>query len=126
MNQATIQIDWLKVGYWLEAGCSGVEIAESLGIHENTLYGRCKQDLDMDFVAFKAKNKAKGMKSLKLAQYESAVIDKDRGMQIWLGKQWLGQSDKTQNTIDLPQLKQVIITPNGNTQQSDMADTQSV
>jgi hypothetical protein len=111
-----LEIDWDKVGYWLEAGASGVDIAETLGIHENTLYGRCKEDLKMDFVAFKAKNKAKGMQNLRVAQYESAVKDKDRGMQIWLGKQWLGQSDKTQNEITMPQLKPVIISKDGKTE----------
>jgi hypothetical protein len=126
MSQSVIPIDWKKVGYWLEAGCSGSEIAEALGIHENTLYGRCRIDLEIDFVAFKAKNKAKGMQSLKIAQYESAVIDKDRGMQIWLGKQWLGQSDKTQNTIDMPQIKQIIINSDGYTEQGNLADSQSI
>lgn len=123
---STLKLDWDQIGKWLEAGCSGEEIADALGCHSNTIYERCKIDLQIDFVTFKAKNKAKGMKSLRLAQYESAVIDKDRGMQIWLGKQWLGQTDKTQSTIDLPQLKQVHITPHGNTEQSNMADTSSL
>ncbi|MFO0089759.1 MAG: helix-turn-helix domain-containing protein [bacterium] len=121
-----IKLDWDQIGKWLEAGCSGSEIADVLGCHENTIYNRCKDDLDVDFVAFKAKNKAKGMKSLRLAQYESAVIDKDRGMQIWLGKQWLGQSDKSQTEISMPELKQVIISPNGNTEQSNLADPSGV
>jgi hypothetical protein len=121
-----IKLDWDQIGKWLEAGCSGSEIADVLGCHENTIYDRCKIDLGLDFMAFKAKNKAKGMKSLRLAQYESAVIDKDRGMQIWLGKQWLGQTDKSQTEVNMPQLKQVIISPNGSSEQSNLADTSSL
>ena len=113
MKKAAIEINWDQVGYWLEARCSGSQIADIIGIHENTLYERCKTDLGLDFVAFKAKNRSKGEQNLRLAQYESAVKDKDRGMQIWLGKQWLGQTDKSQNTIDIPQMKVVKITTDG-------------
>lgn len=123
MPKGAINIDWDQVAYWLEARCSGSQIADILGIHENTLYERCKTDLGLEFVAFKAKNRSKGEQNLRLAQYESAVKDKDRGMQIWLGKQWLGQTDKSQNTIDIPQMKIVNITTDGITEQSDMADS---
>lgn len=123
MPKGAINIDWDQVAYWLEARCSGSQIADILGIHENTLYERCKTDLGLEFVAFKAKNRSKGEQNLRLAQYESAVKDKDRGMQIWLGKQWLGQTDKSQNTIDIPQMKIVNITTDGITEQSNMADT---
>lgn len=122
MPKGAINIDWDQVAYWLEARCSGSQIADIIGIHENTLYERCKTDLGLEFVAFKAKNRSKGEQNLRLAQYESAVKDKDRGMQIWLGKQWLGQTDKSQNTIDIPQMKIVNITTDGITEQSDMAD----
>lgn len=123
MPKGVINIDWDQVAYWLEARCSGSQIADIIGIHENTLYERCKTDLGLDFVAFKAKNRSKGEQNLRLAQYESAVKDKDRGMQIWLGKQWLGQTDKSQSTIDIPQMKVVKITTDGITEQSDMADS---
>lgn len=123
MPKGAIDIDWNQVAYWLEARCSGSQIADILGIHENTLYERCKTDLNLEFVAFKAKNRSKGEQNLRLAQYESAVKDKDRGMQIWLGKQWLGQTDKSQSTIDIPQMKVVKITTDGITEQSDMADS---
>ena len=122
MPNGAINIDWDQVAYWLQARCSGSQIADILGIHENTLYERCKTDLGLEFVAFKVKNRSKGEQNLRLAQYESAVKDKDRGMQIWLGKQWLGQTDKSQSTIDIPQMKVVKITTDGITEQSNLAD----
>lgn len=118
-----VNIDFKLVDELLEAGCDGTQIAAVLGCHKETLYDRVKEVKKTDFSAYKAQKRSKGDAALLKAQYDSAIIDKDRGMQIWLGKNRLGQTDKTQNTIDIPQIKQVIITPNGNTEQSNMADS---
>ena len=45
------------------------------------------------YSAIVEKGRAEGRKSLRRAQYEKAVHDKDVRMLIWLGKQYLGQSD---------------------------------
>lgn len=92
-------IDWNLVAEYLEAGCSGVEIAAQLGVHENTLYQRCKSDLDKDFVAYKQEKQASGDSILRKVQYEAAIKDKDRTMLIWLGKQRLGQKEKAEQDI---------------------------
>lgn len=92
---AKIPIDWNGVGKYLQAGCSGVEVAGLLGIHENTLYLRCKQDQQMDFVAFRAQKQAHGDGLLKTKQFESAMKG-DKTMLVWLGKQRLGQTEKQQ------------------------------
>ncbi len=76
------------------AGCSGVEIAAQIGVHENTLYQRCKSDLGVDFVAFKQEKQAAGESLLRKVQFDTAVKDKDRTMLVWLGKQRLGQKEK--------------------------------
>jgi hypothetical protein len=100
MSKTKVKIDWKQVENLLMAGCSGVEIAASLGIHENTLYKRCKDDLKVEFVAFSQQNKAKGDCLLKAKQFESAIKDKNTPMQIWLGKQRLGQKEKTDLEIN--------------------------
>ena len=51
MSKTKVKIDWKQVENLLMAGCSGVEIAASLGIHENTLYKRCKNDLKVEFIS---------------------------------------------------------------------------
>ena len=89
-----IDIDWNKVGMMLEAHCSGSEIAGKLGIHTETIYKRCKKDLNLDFITFKTQKRESGKTILKMSQFESAVKDKNIAMQIWLGKQLLGQRDK--------------------------------
>jgi hypothetical protein len=93
------RIDWDFVGEYLMAGCSGVEVAAQLGIHENTLYQRCKSDLGIDFVAFKQEKQASGESLLRKVQFDAAIKDKDRAMLIWLGKQRLGQKEKGEQDI---------------------------
>jgi len=89
-----VDINWDKVIMMLQAHCSGTEIAAKLGIHEKTLYSRCKKDQKLDFISFKAQKRESGKTILKMSQFESAVKDKNIAMQIWLGKQLLGQRDK--------------------------------
>lgn len=99
-GKVEIKIDWNYVAELLEADCSGNEVASKLGIHSNTLYQRCKKDLNVDFVTFKAEKRASGDSILKMKQFESAIKDKNIPMQIWLGKQRLGQKDKQDITTD--------------------------
>ena len=75
-------------------------VCEVLGCGKSTLQDFVKATYGVTFQQLK-KQKRQGMK-LKLAgkQYELAM----RGsvpMAIWLGKQWLGQSDKMDQKIDL-------------------------
>jgi hypothetical protein len=111
MSKTKVKIDWKQVENLLMAGCSGVEIAASLGIHENTLYKRCKDDLKVEFVAFSQQNKAKGDSLLKAKQFETAIKDKNVPMQIWLGKNRLNQTDKNQTDITTKGDKIEIVPP---------------
>ena len=111
MSSKKAEIDWQMVGEYLNAQCSGVEIAEMIGIHENTLYNRCKDDLGLEFVAFSQQKKSEGRQSLKKRQYALAMSG-DKTMLVWLGKQYLGQKDRTevQNNISIePTVTQVEI-----------------
>jgi hypothetical protein len=95
MSAKKINIDWDKVGRFLQAQCSGSGIAGLLGIHENTLYSRCKTDNGMEFMAFAEQKKCEGKELLKAKQFETAMGG-SIPMQIWLGKQYLGQRDQSQ------------------------------
>jgi len=108
-----IKIDWDKVDKLLEAGCDGVQIAAYFGCHTNTLYERTKEEKNCDFSDYKAQKRAKGDSRLLTAQYDAAINDKDKSMLKWLGKQRLGQTDKSRQEIDIPQMRPVIITPDG-------------
>jgi len=89
-------IDWDTVGKLLEAGCSGESIATQLGIHRTTLYNRCKADLGLTFSTFSQQKKMLGDNLLRAKQYQTAMSG-NVTMQIWLGKQRLGQTDKLEH-----------------------------
>jgi hypothetical protein len=89
------EIDWEKVDGYLKAQCSGASIAGILGIHDNTLYMRCKTDNNVDFVTYAAQKRGEGKELLRRTQFDKALSG-NVVMLIWLGKQYLGQADKTE------------------------------
>lgn len=86
-------IDWNKVDRLLEAGCLTTEIAAHFGIARDSLYKRCRADHNCDFSTYSQQKKAKGESLLRAVQFKSAM-DGNTTMQVWLGKQRLGQRDK--------------------------------
>jgi AraC-like DNA-binding protein len=88
-------IDWDTVGKLLEADCKTVDIARQLGISEDTLTRRCKRDLNLPFAVFSQQKKMLGDNLLRAKQYQTAMSG-NVVMQIWLGKQRLGQADKAE------------------------------
>ena len=91
-------IDWQKVESYLKAQCSVVGIASILGISPDTLYLRCKQDNKMDFTSFSEKKKSEGKELLRANQYKLAMTG-SVPMNIWLGKQYLDQKDKSETDV---------------------------
>ena len=89
-------IDWDTVGKLLEADCKTVDIARQLGVSEMTLYRRCKSDLNVSYVTFSQQKKMLGDNLLRAKQYQTAMSG-NVTMQIWLGKQRLGQTDKLEH-----------------------------
>lgn len=86
-------IDWDKVDQLLLAGCMTTEIASYFGVALDTIYVRCKSDHNMEFSKYSQQKKQKGESLLRSVQYQSAM-EGNVPMQIWLGKQRLGQRDK--------------------------------
>lgn len=74
-------------------GCTDVEIGDIVGCSHDTLTRRFKDEL----IAGRANGKA----SLRRKQYEQAMSG-NVAMLIWLGKQYLGQTDKQaiENTFE--------------------------
>ncbi len=94
----TKKIDWQVVDEMLMADCEGTEIAPVFGISPKTLYRRCKERYGKPFGQYLAEKKSCGNGNIKMAQYESAVEDRNTSMLIWLGKQRLNQTDKKDAT----------------------------
>ena len=100
MARPKADIDWKRVDELLEADCEGTEIAAALGINPLTLYRRCETDHKVIFSKYLQEKKASGNSLLKEKQFDIA-LEGDKTMLIWLGKQRLGQSDKTQQSIEI-------------------------
>lgn len=87
-----IDIDWKVVDKLLQAECKGTEVAAYLGCHEDTLYNRCQDEKGMVFTAYSARMRSKGDSILRAKQHETALSG-NVTMQIWLGKNRLGQKE---------------------------------
>jgi hypothetical protein len=93
VGRPIIEIDLDMVEKLCSIQCTAEEIAYSLGVSEDTLDLRLKDAGYANFTEFYKKYSSGGKISLRRSQWKSA----DGGnvtMQIWLGKQHLGQRDK--------------------------------
>ena len=110
-----IIINWDVVASYLRAQCDTVGIAGILGISPDTLYTRCKKDNKIDYTAFSAQKKSEGKELLRAKQFTTAIGDSAKEippnvtMQIWLGKQYLGQKDKQDITSDDESIRELKI-----------------
>lgn len=93
MARPKAQIDWKKVDEYLQAQCDGVGIASLLGIHPDTLYIACQEEHKMGFSQYSAIKKSEGKELLRAKQFEMAMGG-DKTLAIWLGKQYLNQTDR--------------------------------
>jgi hypothetical protein len=93
-------IDWKKVDGYLQAQCDGAAIAGLLGIHPDTLYKACEEAHKMTFSAYSQLKKSEGKELLRAKQFQIAMTG-EKTMLVWLGKQYLGQSDKTEVSTSL-------------------------
>ena len=95
-----IEIDFKLVQKLCEIQCTGEEIASVLGVSYSTLKRRIQECGYGNFEQYYKKNSQVGKASLRRMQWGSAVKG-NVPMQIWLGKQFLGQRDKTENDVTL-------------------------
>jgi len=92
-----ILIDWVKVNKYLQAQCDGVGISGILGIAPITLYRACERDHKVNFEVYSAQKKSEGKELLRAKQF-GVAMEGDKTMLVWLGKQYLKQSDKQEVT----------------------------
>lgn len=88
-------------GLW----CTETEIAHYFDVDEDTLNAWCKKTYDCTFSDTYKRFKDIGNASLRADQRKLAK--KSATMAIWLGKQYLGQTDEVENniTFEQPELK---------------------
>lgn len=91
-----IDIDWDTFEKLCAMQCTQEEIASVFDCHIDTLTNRCKDHYGMTFSEVFAEKRQRGKSSLRRAQWNKAVKDKNTVMQIFLGKQYLGQKDRAE------------------------------
>lgn len=77
--------------------CTLSEIASFFNCNESTIERWCVRELKMGFAEAFKKHSASGKISLRRWQFKMA--EHNVSMAIFLGKNWLGQSDKIEQTI---------------------------
>ena len=92
------QKDWASVDYMCMIHCTGEEIAGVLGMDYDTLNRNCKEQKNESISEYIKKHQNGGKMSLRRAQWKSAE-NGNVSMQIWLGKQWLGQKEQAEVSI---------------------------
>lgn len=104
-----IEIDWKLFDKLCHRQCTLEEIADFFDCSEDTIQRRVKEKFGVNFAAYYKKASVEGKMSLRRAQMKVALSG-NVTMLIWLGKQYLGQSDKqeiaanTQNEHRFPKL----------------------
>lgn len=75
--------------------CTLIEIADFFDVSEDTIERWCKRNYSKSFAEVIKKKSGKGKISLRRLQWQAAE-NGNITMQIWLGKQWLGQAEKVE------------------------------
>lgn len=88
-----IKIDFKKVQLLAGMFCTGEEIAAVLDIDYDTLNTRVKEEYGVSFSDYIKKYNENGKASLRRMQYKAAS-EGNATLLVWLGKQFLGQTDK--------------------------------
>ena len=87
------EIDYTKLDAMCAIHCTGEESAAILGVDYDTLNRALKRDGNGGFADYFKLKGAGGKMSLRRKQYDQAMSGNST-MLIWLGKQWLNQSEK--------------------------------
>ena len=93
MARPRIKIDWDQFDKLAALQCTLKDIAGWFNCSEDTIELACKREKKMRFTEYYNKKRSSGLVSLRRKQYEKAM-EGNVVMLIWLGKQYLGQSEK--------------------------------
>ncbi len=112
MARPKAKIDWQMVDELLRIQCNGVEIAEEIGIHPNTLYIACEEVHKISFSDYSQQKRARGVTHARKKFYSQCWLDEgdDKAKatrQIFWLKNHAGMSDKQDLQLS-GELKQTI------------------
>lgn len=79
--------------------CTEEEICGFFGVTDKTLSGWCKRTYGQTFSEVFKEKRCGGRISLRRSQFKLA--EKNAAMAIWLGKQYLGQTERPEENVDV-------------------------
>jgi len=88
------QINWEEFDKLCAIHCTLVEIADWFNCSDDTIQRAVKREKGVGFAVYYKKKSSQGKISLRRSQFKLA--QSNVSMAIWLGKQYLGQSDMPQ------------------------------
>jgi hypothetical protein len=91
-GRPTLEIDWSIFDKLCGLQCTLSELAGFFDCSEDTIERAVKREKKVGFADYYKKKSSQGKISLRRNQFRLA--EKNATMAIWLGKQYLGQSDK--------------------------------
>lgn len=94
-----IEIDKKQFESLCKLQCTKEEIAGFFDCSEDTIENFCKREYKDTFSAVFAKKRQGGRVSLRRSQFKLA--EKNAAMAIWLGKQYLGQTERPEENVDV-------------------------
>lgn len=95
------QTDWEHIEKLCSLMCTAEEIAGFLDVSVDTLSRRIKETYGQTFAEYFEQKKIGAQIALRRAQWQLAM-NGNPTMLIWLGKQFLGQSNKTDLQVNSP------------------------
>lgn len=102
MGRPKIELDFNSLDSLCGLQCTLSEIASFFHCSEDTVERRIKKQFKMTFAEYYRQKAGTGRISLRRLQFKAAQ-DGSVSMMIWLGKQWLGQSDKIEEKVETKQ-----------------------
>lgn len=103
MGRPRIEIDFKELDKLCALQCTQEEIAGWFECSIDTIEARIKETHGMTFPEYFAQRRSGGKISLRRKQYETAMSGNPT-MLIWLGKQYLNQSDKQDSNVTLQEI----------------------
>lgn len=99
MGRPRKEIDWKEFDKLCALQCTEQEIADWFEMCTDTLETRIKETYGVTFSELFRQKRGKGKIALRRMQMQTAESGNPT-MQIWLGKQYLGQTDKQDLSLD--------------------------
>ena len=104
MGRPRKELDFKELDKLCAIHATRKEIADWFECSEDTIDRRCMENFGITFASYYEQKAVNGKMSLRRKQFESAMAG-NVTLMIWLGKQYLGQSDKQDVSQTIQEIK---------------------